>query len=186
MPPTLARSIRMSFGHFRRGSGSSASAKPAIASCAATAATNDRCCRWPGAQSGASSSVAARLPAGISQCRPSRPRPADWRRVVIQSGPRSPAAARRCASALVESTSSSSTRRNPSFDGKRDAGTLDAVPQYLNASAARAAASTSGEGTITNSSTKAPATAITTQVRERTGRNAGLASSKNMILTMRR
>jgi len=52
------------------------------------------------------SSVAARFPSPVVQARPRRPRPAVWVRAVIQTGPASPASARRRASAFVESSSS--------------------------------------------------------------------------------
>ena len=65
------------------------------------AATNDLSASAPG---GRAKSVAAKFPAGIAQARPRRPRAAVWRCARIQTGPASPAAARRSASALVLSS----------------------------------------------------------------------------------
>ena len=52
------------------------------------AATKESCAHSAARRPGRSNSVAARLPCGVSQSRPRRPRPAVWRPAVIQSGPR--------------------------------------------------------------------------------------------------
>ena len=74
-------------------------------------ATKESCAHSRRGLARASSSVAARLPAAIPMSRPRRPRPAVWRPARSQIGPRSPRAARRRASSLVESISSNSFER---------------------------------------------------------------------------
>ena len=59
-------------------------------------------------------SVAKRLPGSEIQALPRRPRPLDCIRAAIHTGPLSPAAARRRASSLVESSSSNRMSRTPS------------------------------------------------------------------------
>ncbi len=113
-PPTLADSSRMptsfmplastSLGHFTRSA--ALGAKCWSMSQAEMAAAKESWAHSPAGLAGRSISVAERLPVGDSQARPRRPLPAVWRAAVIQTGPGSPAAARRFASSFVESMTS--------------------------------------------------------------------------------
>ncbi len=104
IPAALRPWIIRSLGHFNRAA--LAPRQVWAKSQAASAAMKETWAASPGGLSVVTSRVAARLPAWVSQALPRRPRPAVWRRAVIQTGPPSPASARRRASALVESSSS--------------------------------------------------------------------------------
>ena len=71
---------------------------------------NDRNAAAEGDPSGRIRSVAEKLPGGEAQCRPRRPRAALCRCARIQTGPCTPSAARRKASAFVLSTSARMSR----------------------------------------------------------------------------
>ncbi len=112
MPATLPPASSTSFGHFS----ASVSGRPVTAtsvSWSASAATNERSAASAGGPPGVISRLAAKLPGGITQGRPRRPRAAVWLRARIQHGPAAPEAARRSASALVLSSSSWISRPTP-------------------------------------------------------------------------
>ena len=104
MPLAFLPSSITSLGHLMLTS--AGGAYPSSRSAAASAATKVSCAASAGGRCTTVSRVAARLPVSLDQVRPRRPRPADWRRATIHSGPVSPRSAMRRASALVESVSS--------------------------------------------------------------------------------
>ena len=145
MPPVLAEPIRMSFGHLRRRPPAPGEPALRMASIAATPATSES---WPALAMRArrrDSRLACRLPGSDAQARPERPRPAVWRSASTHSGPRSPASARRMASALVESVSARWIE--PIGRGQSGAGGLMGRGRRdCSDCAAASAASTSGAG----------------------------------------
>ena len=104
MPTAFLPCTSTSLGHLSRAT--PGPRQVSARSAAARAATNDSCAASAGGLSVVIKRVAARLPRSVDHARPRRPRPAVCTAAVIQTGPPSPASARRRASALVESSSS--------------------------------------------------------------------------------
>src|SRR5271156_6490079 len=117
MPAILAPRHSMSFGHLSARLVARLGASAAAASWTARPATKASCGAAAAGAGSVSSRLAWRLPGGDIQERPRRPRPAVCCAAAIHNGPRSPARARRSASALVESTLSRTTGVSPAQTG---------------------------------------------------------------------
>jgi hypothetical protein len=127
--------------------------------------------------------LACKLPSPDTHARPARPRPSVWRLAETQSGSASPARASRMASALVEPVSLKLMIR-----GSNRAADMEHYLPAVSDAAAAVAASTSVPPITgrTNSTTTKADNAMTASALPSTFSKGTAASSKNMILTMRK
>jgi hypothetical protein len=179
IPAILAPPSKTSFGHLRRSRPScSAGRWRAMASYAASAATNESWVAVLAPTSSRSPRVAWRLPFGECQRRPLRPRPWVCSSATIQSGAGAPEPSCRSASVLVESRLSKCWTLAA-------ANACRGAPQKSEREATSAAA-LSVLGARTNRITKIAERPSVNCTDAGIGSKVAPFSSKYMILTMRR